>query len=691
MATTKKKPRTRRPVVYDRTPFWKRAIELPVLALALTLLVELGNRSLSPVRLFAFVTGSPVIFLCNAMIVLTSLALSELFKRRRAVLGSVCLLWVTLAFVQFMVIKDRTTPFSSMDILLLREALSLVTIYCNTLQIIGICLGVFLVVAGIIMLFARAPRRRRMYLPRALVGFVGCVLLCVMTGAVGVRTGFFPRRFDSLVENYNDYGFPLVFAYTFGQMGISQPDDYSQDAVADILKDIGEEETGVAAYPSFDDSDRLDRPNIVFLQLESFIDVGTVKGCEVSRDPTPWFNRLCERFPSGLMYVPTVGGGTANTEFEVITGMNLDYFGAGEVPYNTLLQQSTCESMCYNLKPYGYTATALHNNGATFYNRNVVFPKLGFDCFVPVEYMPGVHYTPLGWARDDVLVDEVMNVLESSEGRDVVMCITVESHGKYSDVYEPRNGDIEVLALPEGVPLAPFQNYVNAVSNTDRFLRGMISALIQFDEPTVVVAYGDHLPALELTGDMLTTDSIYASRYVIWNNFGYSFEAPDLLAYRLNAHVLGQLGFSGGVITRLHQSVDADYAGEDYLTKLEMLQYDALYGEQQVYEGESPYEAADMRLGCRDIAIAAAEADYHRLLVTGQNFTEYSRILLDGEPMDTLYVDAEHLIARLQQSEGPIGSLAETQALGEIAVAQINSDGVELSRTEPFQETKDLR
>jgi len=670
---------------FDRTPFRRRAITLAGLALLLTLLLELCNRGLSVPRLFAFITGSPLLFLCNALIVLTTLVFSELFLRRRAVLGTVCLLWVVLGAVQYMVARDRTTPFSSMDLLLLKEALALLSVYCTLPQIIAMFAGAFLVFALIIMLFTRVRRRRRRNLGRSLMAFAGCALLCAMTATLGMHAGLFPPRFDSLVDDYAAYGFPVVFSYTFGQMGIARPSDYSDQAVVALLEDLGDDGGAAAATPAPGGPESTARPNLLFIQLESFIDVGTIDECRVSRDPTPCFSRLKRQCPGGLLYVPTVGGGTVNTEFEVLTGLNLDCFGAGESPYSTILQQSTCESVAYNLKDYGYTATALHNNSATFYNRNTVYPMLGFDRFVSLEYMQGAHSNALGWARDDVLVDEVLAALTATPGRDLVLCITVESHGKYADTYEPRDGDIEVLGLPEGIPMAPFQNYVNALTGADAFLGALIEALSDFGEPAVVVAYGDHLPALDLTADMLSTGSIYATEYVLWNNYGHDFDAPDLQAYRLNAYLLGQLGFSGGAVTRLHQSADPTDPGEEYLASLEMLEYDMFYGEQQLFEGESPYAPTDMRLGSRDIAITGAELDYRRLLVSGRNFTPYSRVVLDEQPLDTLFVDSGHIIAAIQQDDTPVGSPAQAVEAREVAVAQFTGDGVELSRTVPFR------
>ena len=663
----------KRKIKYESIPPQIRLAELPILALLLTLAVEFLNRGMSIERLFAFTTQRPLYFLYNVLIVLTTLTFSELFRRRRAVLCTVSLLWIVLGIVQYIVIKDRAQPFCSVDILMLKDAFSIITVYYTWPQIILMFGAGFAAIAAIVLMFGSMRRRKRFNRSAAVLTFVGFALLCVMLSALGVRSEFFPRRFENLVDAYNDYGFPTCFCFTFGQQGISRPNEYSTEAVADILKDIDAGDGGELTYPEFSEADNLAQPNIIYLQLESFFDVNTIIGGEYSADPTPTFNRLCRNFPSGLLYVPTIGGGTANTEFEVLTGMNLDFFGAGEYPYNTILQQEAVESVATNLREQGYIATAMHNNSGTFYSRNAVYPNLGFDRFVSLEYMRDVKYTPLGWAKDAGLTDEILRALESTEGRDMVMCITVESHGKYAETYEPKEGDIEVLALPEGIAFQPFQNFINAIPATDEFLKDLVHAIARFDEPTVVVAYGDHLPALELAADQLTTGSVYASRYVIWNNYGKEFEAPDLQAYRLSANVLKQLGFPGGVIFKYHQSADPAEAGEEYLDKLEKLQYDILYGDKSAFEGESPYQKTDMTMGSVPITISDANSEYSRLLVTGENFTEFSRVMNGETPMQTAYIDEYHIVAPLD------GPAPET-----ITVAQVAKDDTVLSETQVY-------
>ena len=91
--------------------------------------------------------------------------------------------------------------------------------------------------------------------------------------------------------------------------------------------------------------------------------------------------------------------------------MSLEYFGVGEYPYKTILQNSTSESMCYNLDLLGYTSHAIHNNTAVFYDRNKVFANLGFDTFTSIEYMTNVEFTPSGWAKDNVLISCINDAL----------------------------------------------------------------------------------------------------------------------------------------------------------------------------------------------------------------------------------------------------------------------------------------
>ena len=96
------------------------------------------------------------------------------------------------------------------------------------------------------------------------------------------------------------------------------------------------------------------KPNIVIIQLESFINPNWITDITLNQNPVSNFEKLSEEFTSGLLAVPALGGGTANTEFEVITGMSTDFFGTGEFPFNTIASKKTIPSLAYTLKDLGY-------------------------------------------------------------------------------------------------------------------------------------------------------------------------------------------------------------------------------------------------------------------------------------------------------------------------------------------------
>ena len=664
----KKKSAAAKNARFDTASAKSRVILLPLLALALCLVVEGLNRA-SVAKLFRFIVERPVYFLYNYLIILTSLTFSELFRRRMSVLYTMCVAWIALGIAEFMVAKERTQPFTSMDVLMLKDAITLTTIYYTWPQIILMYGSIFLAAVLLIYIVTRLPQRRQVNYTLALSSFCGFLTLCFCSYALGVHFGAFPRYFDNLVDAYDQYGFAACFTATFGDMGVSKPSDYSTEVVTDIVEEIDEETPHV-----FSSADNLDRPNVIYLQLESLFDVNTVIGSRYSEDPTPNFNRLSRECPSGELYVPSIGGGTANTEFEMLSGLNIDFFGAGEYPYTTILHETTCETIAYNLRAQGYSATALHNHTGTFYGRNEVYSRLGFDHFVSLEYMPYVTYTEVGWAQDGVMADEIMKALKASDERDFIMAITVESHGKYDENYVYHAGDPEILELPEQINANRFASYLHLIHETDAFLGKLIDKLEKFDEPTVCVIYGDHLPSLDLTADVLTTNNLYASRYIIWNNYGAEFEAPDLQAYRVSANLLKQLGIPGGLITKYHQSADPTDTDQAYLDNLAVLEYDVLYGDKSAYEGENPYPVIDMTMGCEPIEISSVSRRYGRVLVNGANFTECSVIELDGESYPTAFINSAQIVAIVPR----------TTEVHQVCVVQKTADGVEMSRTDPY-------
>lgn len=665
----------KRRVRWDDAGFLRRLLMMLAFAVLTALLVEGFNQSTVP-RMIQYLTQHPLSFALNCMVVLVTLSISELFKRRKAVVWTISILWIVLGAVNMVVTHNRTLPLSGGDLLLSWEIVSLITVYFSWAEIIAMFLVAVAMIAGIVWLFSSTPRRRRVNRYFGL-GVVAVTALAVFVAHMAmIDGGLMPDVFPDRVNSYRDYGFTTCFGFTFGQRGISKPDAYSTETVEEIMTEIEEEPqpTAVPAAQRFAAED-VKEPNIVFLQLESFFDVDTVLGAELSRDPTPVFHELLKKWPTGELYVPTVGGGTANVEFEVMSGMNMDFFGAGETPYNTIIQETTCETIADALRAHGYASTALHNNTGTFFSRNAVYANLGYDRFVCLEYMHDVKYNEVGWAGDAALTKEILAAMENSDSRDLVFAISVESHGKYREDFEPAEDDIHVFSAPEEIYGNAFADYVNRIPSVDTFLGDLLDKLETYDEPVIVVFYGDHLPGVGLTPEMLSTGDFYASRYVIWNNYGAEFDAPDMQAYRLSAELLRQLGISDGVMTKFHQSYPVDEDSEDYLEKLKTLEYDLLYGDKTAYGDAGAPEPTELILGNEPVRAEGATVEYGRLMVTGENFNEFSAVVSGEDVLPTVYVDAGHLAVSLMDEDE--ADLGET-----VCVAQRTMDGSqELSRS----------
>ena len=250
--------------------------------------------------------------------------------------------------------------------------------------------------------------------------------------------------------------------------------------------------------------DVFDQPNIIFLQLESFYDVTNIEGYEYSDHPHPIYSMLKEQLPGGKLSVPSIGAGTANTEFETIAGMDVSLFGIAEYPYLSVLQTQTCESIAYNAKAYGYTSHAIHNHKGTFYDRNKVFPNLGFDTFTSLENMPNIVRNQRKWGKDSMLIDPILESLDSSFGKDLIYAISVQPHGRYPSetVYKRhlmgQDPKIGVTGNGHNPENPGFTYYVNQLNEADTFLGNLILELSFINEPTVLVFYGDHLPAFSV-------------------------------------------------------------------------------------------------------------------------------------------------------------------------------------------------
>ena len=599
------------------------------LSLLLNLVIECLSRR-SMVGGFVHLFTHPANFLYNSLIILLTLSLALLIKRRTFALSIVTLGWLGLGIADCIIRGFRTTPLRAVDFRVIKSAISLINIYFNPIELVLIIAAIVLVIAGIVYIWIKAPKQRSYSLRGfMMVSIIGATL--IMATDVSAKAGVISTTFENIANAYENYGFVYCFSRSVVDIGINKPEDYSEEMVASISDKIGDE-----------NSTPEKTPNIIMLQLESFFDVARLNNITFSEDPIPMFHYLLDNYSSGAFKAPVIGAGTANTEFEVITQMTTEYFGSGEYPYTTILQESTSESVPYNLKELGYTAHAIHNNTGTFYDRNLIYSMLGFDTFTSSEYMKDLEETPLGWYKDKVLIESILNALSSTDGQDYLYTISVQGHGKYPTTPLDYHKTISVTSgdLTEGEVNA-MEYYVNQLREMDDFIKNLTETLSNYDEPVVLVLYGDHLPSLNIQDEDLSTGDTYTTEYVIWSNFEMENKDRDLAAWQLSSEVLDRLGIDKGTLTRFHQKTQKE---ESYKEMLHALQYDMLYGKKYIYNEETIYEPTELQMGVLDIKLTDYDLGASGLYVSGENFTEWSRIYVNDDPVETVYIDENTLM-----------------------------------------------
>jgi len=604
-------------------------------------MIELCSRK-SLVSMIRYLVTSPFAFCLNTVLILCPF-LVVLFTRRKVFVATILtVVWIAMGIVNGVLLIFRTTPFTAADFRLVKYALSMITSYLEWWHIVLAVAGIVAAVLLCVWVWRRTKRDDCPVVYRT-SGAVSLFVLLVMWGflKVSIISGVVATQFGNIGQAFQDYGFAYCFSNSLFNTGIPKPDDYSSEVVEEIESEIME--TLPADSPA---NQRM--PNIIMVQLESFMDPELWENNPVTEDPIPYYRSLMRQYPSGYLSVPSVGAGTANTEFECITGMNLDFFGPGEYPYKTVLQKTVCESLAFNLKSLGYKTHAIHNNEGTFYDRHKVFAQLGFDTFTPLEYMYKIERNPAGWPKDKVLVEEVEKTLDSSLGADFIYTISVQGHGKYPS----------------------FEYYCEQIGEMDLFVKDLLRMLNKRHEPTVVVFYGDHLPGFAWTEDEMKNQSLYQTEYVIWNNLGLEPVKKDVESYQIGAHVLDLLGIHEGTMTRFHQQYlnSGELDEEMYLEGMKILEYDMLYGERNVYGGESPFAATRMEMGITPIIQRTTVRTDGQITVFGENFNDYSYICVNGKAVDTPYKHEQRLIAEdVSLKEGDV-----------ITVQQIGKDKISL-------------
>ncbi|MFC0560979.1 LTA synthase family protein [Halalkalibacter alkalisediminis] len=292
------------------------------------------------------------------------------------------------------------------------------------------------------------------------------------------------------LKNYSNNGFVFGYLSNLNHETFEKPENYSQKRVEEMVQAILNE--GGATPASFSD-ERYARPNIIFVMNETFWDP-TKLDVSFSEDPMPNVRNYMAEHTSGSVLSPSFGGQTANVEYEALTGFSMSALQSGAMPYQQFIDsKARVPSLASILKEKEYRTIALHPYNKAFYKRTRVYQAFGFDTFISIDEMK--HKEKSGsYIGDESVTDEIVMLLEESEQPMFVHAVTMQNHFPYGTKRYEEN-TIEVSGISDELTLE-LEVYAEGIKQADAATKKLVDFVSDFEEPTVVVFWGDHLPIL---------------------------------------------------------------------------------------------------------------------------------------------------------------------------------------------------
>jgi len=290
--------------------------------------------------------------------------------------------------------------------------------------------------------------------------------------------------------NYYNTGFIGGVLYNLKVEPMDEPEGYSKAKIKEITEKyqkLADEKNKAVEEES---------PNIVFVMSESFSDPSRLNGVEVSGEPLADYYEVADQTYSGNMLSQNYGGGTANIEFEALTGFSMALFNAQlTTPYTMLVpKMDQLPSIVSALNAQSYQTTAIHPYNTSMYKREDVYQTLGFDQFISertMTYTDTIENNP--YISDESAYKEVMTLLKEEKAPQFIHLVTMQTHMPYNGKYDRLGYSAEIS---DGSGTLDLENYLQDISYSSAALKQFTEELKNLSRRTLVVFWGDHLPGI---------------------------------------------------------------------------------------------------------------------------------------------------------------------------------------------------
>lgn len=457
-----------------------------------------------------------------------------IFGRLKWSLRLQSIFFMIVGLANYYVIEFRSAPIMPWDIYSIGTAASVANNFKYTVekQTVLVLLGFVLLIAAesVVNLEIRKNGQKKVSVwgIRAVGIAIAVALLCSFTHTLHLdstirKYGMYDKLFTPTVMSKRD-GTAVAFLMELKYISVDKPTNYSASAANQILEPY--------AYKIESDTSASSTPNIIVIMNEAFSDPAVLAPFETNQEYMPYVHSILdgsvENTISGYLNVSVLGGNTANTEFEFLTGDTMAFLPQGSVPYQQYLKR-THSSLASHLKDLGYETIAMHPYNSTGWDRNKVYPLMGFDEMYFIKDYENPEKIRK-YASDKACYDKIIETYESkADGTPLfVFNVTMQNHSSYTDDFDNFHPDIEV----SGSSSKALNNYLSLMKISDESIQELITYFSNADEDTVIVFFGDHQPTNSVVSDIWKlngkngnelSDEDEANRYkvpfFIWCNY----------------------------------------------------------------------------------------------------------------------------------------------------------------------------
>lgn len=474
-----------------------------------------------------------------ALIAFAMLGLFFLFQRRcgGAVVLAVAL--YVLGLAEYFVILFKSMPISPGDLTALSTAAAVAgTGFTYTITSFCMLSLAFTVIAiQICALAAQVAPKRQKGSWRGLV--LNLLIAIVCLGGIAAHTTLLDYYHTLYIqvyswrplESYYRQGFLPSFISGAQTIKPSKPEDYTVSGAKKLISEYAKEydgnnQTGGSSATRLEATKQFDeeKPTVIAVMNETFSDLSIYQNMHADYQGPTYFKSIDDCLSRGRLYVSAYGGGTANTEFEFLTGNSMAYLGSGVYPYTTYDLTDT-ENLAAQFKSLGYYTTAMHPNHGTNWNRENVYKDFGFDQFLTINDFQNAE-TLRGMVTDKATYDKILELLDTNSNPQFIFDVTMQNHSGYDTGLIPY--DKQMSLNIDGEFNSNVNEYVSLIQQSDEALKYFLNKLSKLDRKVVVVFWGDHQPFFPDTyndrwftneDDATHQERLWQTSYIIWANY----------------------------------------------------------------------------------------------------------------------------------------------------------------------------